>query len=189
MTQQYPECAAIVVAATGGSGTRIMRDLLEKSGVYMGIRQSPSGDAQAFVPFLETYIPRLLERTGSAIYRRGDIGEDFWEEITGAMAKALKGHLSEKPAGTRDWGWKNPRALYFLPVIRQICPNFRFIHMIRDGRSMALSANQNQMRKYFYQLFNREIADIGEDSCRMWSMVNCSIQDWAMAEIPSNISR
>ena len=48
----------------------------------------------------------------------------------------------------RPWGWKEPRSIYLLPFFHQQLPALRFLHVVRDGRDMALSANQNQLRKH-----------------------------------------
>ena len=50
-------------------------------------------------------------------------------------------------AGER-WGWKAPRTIYVLPFLHAQFSGLKFIHVIRDGRDMAFSKNQNQLRKH-----------------------------------------
>ena len=39
------------------------------------------------------------------------------------------------------WGWKDPRNSLTLPVWRSVYPSARVIHVVRDGRAVALSLN------------------------------------------------
>jgi len=50
------------------------------------------------------------------------------------------------------WGWKGPRAIYFLPFYQAIFgDNFRFLHVLRDGRDVSFGDNQMQ----FWMLCNK----------------------------------
>ena len=43
------------------------------------------------------------------------------------------------------WGWKSPRSIYYLPYYKAVLGDaFRFIHVVRDGRDVALGDNQMQ---------------------------------------------
>ena len=48
----------------------------------------------------------------------------------------------------RPWGWKEPRSIYLLPFFHRHLPGLRFLHVVRDGRDMAFSENQNQLRRH-----------------------------------------
>lgn len=37
------------------------------------------------------------------------------------------------------WGWKYPETLFVMPVVKQLFPKTKFIHVIRDGRDVCLS--------------------------------------------------
>ena len=43
------------------------------------------------------------------------------------------------------WGFKAPASLAALPVHQRFWPNMNFVHVLRDGRDIALSDNQNQV--------------------------------------------
>ena len=50
-------------------------------------------------------------------------------------------------AETGKWGWKAPHSIYYLPFFDYyFSGRFRFIHVIRDGRDIALGDNQNQYK-------------------------------------------
>jgi hypothetical protein len=43
------------------------------------------------------------------------------------------------------WGWKGPRAIYFLPFYQAVFgDHFRFLHVLRDGRDVSFGDNQMQ---------------------------------------------
>ncbi|BCW93430.1 MAG: hypothetical protein KatS3mg007_1324 [Thermoanaerobaculum sp.] len=71
-------------------------------------------------------------------------------ELGQLLEEHLRPLVSEQRGGARysAWGWKEPRSIYLLPFWNELMPSLRFIHVIRDGRDMAFSANQNQLRKH-----------------------------------------
>lgn len=42
------------------------------------------------------------------------------------------------------WGWKEPNTHIFLPWLAETIPDLKYIHVIRNGYDMAISANQQQ---------------------------------------------
>ena len=72
----------------------------------------------------------------------------------------------------RPWGWKEPRSIYLLPFLHRHLPSLRFLHVVRDGRDMALSANQNQLRKHGDAAAIPADLSPPERSIALWSWVN-----------------
>ena len=67
--------------------------------------------------------------------------------------------------------------MYVLPLAAQ-CPKLRYVHLIRDGRDMAISTNTNQPRKHYAALFNAPenlddpLTPDPELSIRLWARAN-----------------
>ena len=61
---------------------------------------------------------------------------------------ALQAHRRDLPEDATAWGWKEPRSIYLLPFFNSVMPRLRFLHWMRDGRDMAFSENQQQLRKH-----------------------------------------
>jgi len=86
--------------------------------------------------------------------------------------ETIADHCLPIAGAPRTWGWKEPRSIYLLPFFHRYLPALRFLHVIRDGRDMALSSNQNQLRKH------GDAARIPHDlppaarSIALWSWVN-----------------
>ena len=68
------------------------------------------------------------------------------EKCEGALApyQPKRGGGAAAARGTL-WGWKGPRSIYFLPFYQAVFgDNFRFLHVLRDGRDVAYGDNQMQ---------------------------------------------
>lgn len=163
----------IVVGATGGSGTRALVSTLETLDVYMGVHLNHAGDAMPFEPALDRYLPKILGRTRTAHYALTDLPTALLNESAGAVLRAAAEHLRMVRDPGRPWGFKNPRQIFLLPILNELFPGFRFIHLVRDGRDMALSTNRNQVNKYDDILYHgRPEPDPEFAAIRLWSDVN-----------------
>ena len=125
-----------VIGATGGSGTRVLARIVQRGGMFIGADRNRSEDALDFAAFSDRWVNAVRARGASAGARSGAAG-----------ARRAPGAL---PAQRRDraWGWKEPRSIYLLPLLDEELPGFRFLHLVRDGRDMAFSDNQVQLRKH-----------------------------------------
>ena len=53
------------------------------------------------------------------------------------------------PMRSRPWGFKAPAAIVALPLLQRFFPAMRVVHVLRDGRDIALSSNRNQAMRYY----------------------------------------
>jgi hypothetical protein len=183
----------VVICATGGSGTRAMRVILERAGVFMGAGDSVNnvGDAMTFEPFLDEFINPVMSHTRGLDYRLDELPADLTARMLKEFRACLRRWLAERPRPAARWGWKNPRAMYLLPVIREVFPKVRVIHMVRDGRDMAVSTNQWQFIKHYEAVLGRDRTGDEDpvESCRLWSKANIDAARWAEREIPGRYLR
>ncbi|HEY0837274.1 MAG TPA: sulfotransferase, partial [Azospirillum sp.] len=189
VSSTVPECSAlpddpIVIGATGGSGTRMVRAVLERAGVFMGTIVNETGDCMLFEPLLDRLVNPVLTATRSLDYRAADLPPELLREGVALYRQAVARHLAEAPAHARAWGWKNPRSLYLLPIIAAAFPRLRVVHVVRDGRDMALSRNRLQLAKHYAALFG-EPAPVDDPlaACRLWEATNRTAADWAGREL------
>jgi Sulfotransferase family len=87
------------------------------------------------------------------------------------LAAVLLEHCLARAPG-RSWGWKEPRSIYLLPFFHRHLPALRFLHVVRDGRDLALSSNQNQLRKHGDAAPIPPDLPEAERSIALWSWVN-----------------
>ncbi|HTX46957.1 MAG TPA: sulfotransferase, partial [Solirubrobacteraceae bacterium] len=160
----------VVIGGTGGSGTRVVAAALARSGRYLGTRLNASLDALDFAEFDWRWARQILE-----------VGAG--PEARQAFERALAAHLRQHGTAERSWGWKHPHSYLLIPFLADRFPTLRFVHVIRDARAIALSANQHQFRRY------RALAGIAEDDetvrsrLRFWVWANLRAADDAVAAL------
>src|SRR5581483_10191206 len=92
------------------------------------------------------------------------------------LRRPLGERLRGRPAHRAPWGWKEPRSIYLLQLLADELPGLRFLHVVRDGRDMAYSENQVQLRKHGRAVLGD--AEGGPSrSIALWSAVNLRAAD------------
>ncbi len=167
-----PSNAPIAIGGTGGSGTRLFMQAVHSAGVDMGTILTEWGDALSFSKFCDKWINTA--HTGKDAYltasQRAAMDAEFLE--------CIERHCAHMSAGT-PWGWKYPRTIFLLPFVCRHFPQMRFIHVIRDGRDMAFSGNQNQLRKHGAAVLGRDIDPTSpQDSFELWAKINNAAADF-----------
>jgi hypothetical protein len=134
----------LVIGATGGSGTRVVARLARHAGYDLGRNLNEAEDALEFYSFHEKWINPFVsaERAGRTL---SQLGAGLMET---EFQSALERHYPANLRMDKRWGWKAPRSVYLIPFLHRQLPTFKFIHVLRDGRDMVLSPNQNQLRKH-----------------------------------------
>jgi hypothetical protein len=159
--------APIVIGGTGGSGTRLIARLLREMGVDLGTRVNGAEDALSFVPLYDKYVNAYLE-SGAVDTAR----------LETDLLAAIHSHVD--PAGKPAWGWKNPRSIFLLPVLDNLIPGFRFVHVVRHGLDMATSANQNQVLLHSRAALGSEHDSLPVEarSALLWMRINGAAADY-----------
>lgn len=158
----------IVVAALGGSGTRVLGQLLLESGVYLGRRVDPGTlDSIDLRPFFNAHLAPLFdepELDPPAACR------DF--------NRWIRAHLRRIPGEQDDWGFKNPRSLWVLPFLSRRFPGMRLIHVVRDGRDMARSSNRFLLDTHGRALLGERWSGRAvRDQFELWALGNARAAD------------
>ena len=69
--------------------------------------------------------------------------------------------------------------MYVLPLIHARFPKMSFVHVLRDGRDMAVSDNRNQLRKHYAALFGEPSSELDHQAAlRLWSATNVMVARW-----------
>jgi hypothetical protein len=162
----------VAIGGVGGSGTRLISEILLALKFYLGDDLNCSGDNLWFTLLFKR--PELLEfgaltdddfkRSSSVFYRVMAEGgsltsdEELWiktlasKDRVGHPASWLQdrahslilGKLKQNHSG--HWGWKEPNTHIFLDRLEKTFPGIKYIHVMRNGLDMAYSTNQNQLR-------------------------------------------
>ncbi len=127
----------VVIGAMGGSGSRALPKALSLAGFWMGAWLNPqTQDALATRCFLQRHFTQLINHQATD------------QELIGEFSRMLAAHRWGIPDPNGPWGWKNPRCMWIIPFLARVYPEMKFIHVVRDGRDMALSSNTNLLRKH-----------------------------------------
>jgi hypothetical protein len=178
----------LVIGATGGSGTRVIARIAQLAGYNLGARLNSAGDALEFYSFHDRWINPFVStqrrREKVTPWQSARMKEDFHA--------ALARHIPQAERREIRWGWKAPRSIYLLPFLQSQFPQLKFIHVLRDGRDMALSRNQNQVRKHGPAVLSwgeRLFRSVPERSVLMWDRVNSFAADYGESRLRENYLR
>jgi hypothetical protein len=174
--QLPPELAAMgprVIGATGGSGTRVLAGIVRAGGLFTGTRLNDYEDAVDFGAYSDRWI-------NSWVSANGQLGESEQAEMAADLREVVTSHCADLPADARGWGWKEPRSIYLMKYFDETMPTFRFVHYLRDGRDMAFSENQNQLRKHGSAVLDDGHEDLERplQSIAVWAKVNTWAADY-----------
>jgi hypothetical protein len=161
-----------VIGATGGSGTRVIASIVRSAGMFIGTDLNDYEDAVDFGRYSDRWINRYVAA-----------GQDPPPDVRTAMVAELQEvvarHCSTMPAEATCWGWKEPRSIYLLPFLDQEHPALRFLHVVRDGRDMAFSSNQQQLMKHGSVVLERRVSWRRPiRSIALWNDVNLMAADF-----------
>ena len=176
--------APLIIGATGGSGTRVVARLAQRAGYDLGSKVNEANDALAFHPFHERWINRFLETQD----RKTTLADEM-DRMTKDFRVALAQHLGSNTKPESRWGWKAPRSIYLLPFFQAQFPELKFVQVLRDGRDMAFSKNQNQLRKHGAQVLSWRERWLNPEPLRailLWSRVNLQAAEFGEAHLTND---
>lgn len=163
-----------IIGGSGGSGTRVVARIVRHGGMFIGTNLNDSEDALDFADYLDRWINVFLASRNSSLApsRQTAMIQD--------LQQVLKKHLAPLDPTARAWGWKEPRNIFLLPFLHSQFPQLKFLHIVRDGRDMAYSINQNQLRKHGNWLLDKtELrASVPMRSMALWSRLNLFTADY-----------
>jgi capsular polysaccharide biosynthesis protein len=167
----------IVIGATGGSGTRVPAQMLQRAGVFMGVDLNQALDATPFTAFFDLWIN--LSVAGTDVLA-ADEARQLDVPMARSLAATLESHWGDTDASGHAWGWKAGRSLYVLPFLHRQLPDLRFIHLIRDGRDVAFSKNQAQLSKHGPTYLSRDERRQRREvqSIALWSRANIAAAEY-----------
>ena len=185
--------APIAVGGVGGSGTRLLAQVLTQLGVAMPGPQNAAMDNlwftllfkrrsalvdvdEEFAALLELFLCRLnnIQHTADGAralverFARIPRQTHSIEQMQGAAQSFLAPPVGPALETNQPFGWKEPNTHVCLERLLRACPGLRYIHMMRHGIDMAFSANQNQLRLSGPIFLERPVSNEREDSLAYW---------------------
>lgn len=112
----------VVVSGVGGSGTRVFARVVLGLRWFLTPNRNESEDALDVADFELRWVPPYL----GGVADLEEMEREFDEQLLPLL----------QPGGR--WGWKCPASIHLLPFYETRLPGLRFIHVLRDGRDVAL---------------------------------------------------
>lgn len=194
--------SVLVVGGTDGSGTRRVVQLLTMLGARFVSEDPETFDIHAdVVGGWPAIVNPVLGHTHSVIYDPAMFPESLRNTIATKITKLLNKAKddSTKPTSYKlavggalplptsfrasriHYGFKAPVAMTVVPWISYLLPHVMFLHVVRDGRDIAFSANQGPVDKFYKIMYGtqskKEIK--AEQAIRLWSDWNGGLVDYA----------
>jgi hypothetical protein len=117
----------VVLLGRGGSGTRLLSQLAQDTGIFLGNEINASGDSVEWVQ-------PIYQR---AIARCGGTGADL--ESPQRLRDHARHVLSAADVMKQQlWGWKLPETMLILPDVLAAFPRAKIIHLLRHPVSSSL---------------------------------------------------
>jgi len=163
MKSKLDQCEGpYVIIGRPHSGTRPVADAFMRNGFHMGQHITPGFlDSEEWFSFFalpmitSPYFPDWPEFNGSPQFQA------FCEQH---LVTTLKHFLPRGELKSDVWGWKLSETLFMMPIIKHYFPKAKFIHLIRDGRDVALSdggyfqlTSKPRSQKSFFHFVNKAI--------------------------------
>jgi hypothetical protein len=169
----------VFIVGCGRSGTTLLRVMLASSDRLMippesdflwraarrfGPGARMTGRHEEFVSMLEAISSfPALELSSDEI--RHELAGQPSETVAHCVSAVYR--LYARKSGRSRWGDKNPFYVRYLGLIQRLFPNLRVIHVVRDGRDVAVSVRKTKMRPHNLFLSARRWASCVEAG-RRW---------------------
>jgi hypothetical protein len=196
----------LVVGGSDGSGTRAFVDVLGRLGVpmlvddpgTMDIHAAKSFRGQGWPPFALHALQAAEHHSSN--YKISDLSPEAREQVEEELNK-LKETFDRRSTRLRiraqnrstllstnvEYGFKAPITMLLLPMIQAYLypQGFKYLHIVRDGRDVALSSNQSPVKKFY----NATYTDAAERlkkfesmapvyGMQLWSDWNADLFEW-----------
>lgn len=188
----------IAVGGVGGSGTRLIAEWMKTLGVFIGNDLNASNDTLWFtLLFKHTEILECGDDEFLSLTRALVAGLTGGSPLPAALQTLIarlstknraesKDWLAERsrslaaaamvPAHGGRWGWKEPNTHLVIERLWRVRPELRYVHVVRHGLDMALSANQNQVRLWGTSVLGRDADPSPARSLAYWCRVQQRMQ-------------
>lgn len=139
----------VTVIGRGHSGTRMISNILYKSGFYMGRKINSSGD---FIPPDKMY--EACRIFGKFVKYSGEFEWNFQYlnecEIPSEFIEVIKEYLHDIIINSnKKKGWKLPETTLVYPWLVRLYPEIKYIYIVRDPRDNIMKRHVTDFLKDF----------------------------------------
>jgi len=191
-----PKNDIISIGGIGGSGTRVIAQLLEKLNYFMGNDLNVSYDNLLFTLLFKreeihslnddefNFLVNIFMKIMSSYEIITEEEMNYLSKITlhdrilhpaSWLRKRLQ-YINENTIHT-TWGWKEPNTHVIIDKLFDKVDNLKFIYVYRNGLDMAYSKNQNQLKFWGNKYLSENNLDINpKNSLKYWCVTHKRMQ-------------
>ncbi len=189
----------VAIGGVGGSGTRLVAQMLGAAGFHLGDDLNDASDTLWFtllfkrVDILHVDGPqfdRLTRLLVAALHRdrpidatdralvRSLADDDRPQHSSGWLRARAESLLAavERPPVDAPLAWKEPNTHVVIQRLWQRLPQLRYVHVVRNGVMMAHSSNQNQLRLWGPSVLGQDGPVTPARSLAYWCRVHQRMQ-------------
>lgn len=128
----------VVVVGRPRSGSRIVARMLVAAGIRLGRDLDP--DSCDDMSIWQRLAAPFLTSRHFPLHAAWDDDAALARDCRAWLDDALVRSFGERrPSGA--WGWKYCESALFMPVLKRLLPEARFVHIVRDGRDVCVSSD------------------------------------------------
>jgi len=196
--------APVAVGGIGGSGTRLVAQLLRAAGIHMGDDLNAAADTLLFTLLFkrieilhcddaqfDLLVQILVSALGGSEPANAAVGplvrslsrEDRPQHPATWLQQRSESLIAimQRPRSHSRWGWKEPNTHVVIERLWQRLPDLRYIHVVRHGVDMAFSTNQNQLKLWGPHVLGEGYAVTPSRSLAYWCHVHRHMQELLVA--------
>lgn len=182
----------IAIGGVGGSGTRVIADILAQCGYFTGYDLNESSDTllftllfkhQSILTYSEDAFDDLVQIFIKIMSTKDALTEDELKLIEKLASKDRTLHKKEwlqlrlqhidNRQNHTQWGWKEPNTHIIIEKLFQRMETLKFVYVYRSGLDMAYSNNQNQLKLWGNIFLNDTNLEINpRNSLKYWCSVH-----------------
>lgn len=182
----------VAIGGVGGSGTRVIAQILQDLGYFMGEDLNESNDTllytllfkrQNILTLSEPAFDDVLNLFVKIMATDKELSSDENDFLKNLAAQDRTLHAKEwlqkraefthQRATHLQWGWKEPNTHIIIEKLFSRMEDLKFIYVYRNGLDMAYSENQNQLKLWGSIFFNEYNIDINpKNSLRYWCITH-----------------
>ena len=157
----------LVIGGSDGSGTRAFVDILGRLGVAMLVDDSGTMDVHGKSMLKGRGWPPLasavLKETRSSNYNFEELSKGLQSMSVSELSKLrdafnIRGKNLINRARAKNitniskditYGFKAPVSMLLVPILQKVMGPMKYLHIVRDGRDVAMSQNQSPVKKFY----------------------------------------
>lgn len=130
----------VLIGSLGGSGSRALVVLLRHAGWAMGEWVGWNTlDSIPLVFYHARWFRELIDYP--------DVSPRIARRARRELRRSAELHRSGVVGDSGRWGWKQTGSSWFIDLHEDVFPGLRFVHLIRDGRDMAVAKPHGILRR------------------------------------------